>query len=433
MPSPRRFLTAAACIAGAMCGCQSPQSPQATTTLPPAAPPAPVAAQATASAESTATAPAEAAPSAPALSPAEAVARQAEQHAAAIEALLNARQTEDAKERGVKIVDASKPPEPAPAPQIARADPARAQASLSPAPAMTEVRFEKPSSDTPAVIPAPSNTGIADPSNGSNTNSAAAAEPVKLPDGTLFKTAGAKPTDATEGLAPKVATSGSLELALAKRAREYPRDLASQLDNQLLLFLKDQAVPDAQALGSLTQEDRDVLTALMDGLSNFRNAVRDDNNMLMNRKIRPLVEMSERLRARSDLSVPQAMLCKEVKGFGLYTPIDPPRFEGGVTHPVIVYCEIDNFSSQVNDKQLWETKLDQEIVLYTETGLPVWNDKKTQYTDASRNRRRDFFVNKIITLPANLTFGRYVLKVTMTDVHANRVAETSIPISVVAK
>ncbi len=412
MPSPRRFLMMAACIAGAMCGCQSPQSPQASQPLPAAAPPA-------VAPTLPATAPAVAEVPLPVLTPAEVVARQAEQHVAAIEALLNARSTEDAKARGVKLVDASQPPAPAPA----RVDPPPQHASAVRVPGVSEVKFDA----TPAVVPSPSNTS--EPASPGTT--AAAAEPVRLPGG--FQTKSASPVDATESLPPRGAVSGSLELALAKRAREDPRDLAAQLDNQLLMFLKDQAVPDAQALGSLPAEDRDVLTVVMDGLSNFRNAVRDDNNMLMNRKIRPLVEMSERLKARSDLSVPTALLCKEVKGYGLYTPIEPARFEGGITRQVIVYCEVENFSSQINDKQLWETKLDQEIVLYTETGLPVWNDKKTQYTDAGRNRRRDFFVNKIITLPANLTFGRYVLKVTMTDVHANRVAETSIPITVVAK
>ncbi|GIW76513.1 MAG: hypothetical protein KatS3mg104_1576 [Phycisphaerae bacterium] len=41
--------------------------------------------------------------------------------------------------------------------------------------------------------------------------------------------------------------------------------------------------------------------------------------------------------------------------------------------------------------------------------------KTTPTTDLCRNRRRDFFIARIITLPANLTLGRYVLKVSITD------------------
>src|SRR5687767_10180763 len=106
MLSSRRLLTAAVCIAGAMTGCQSPQSPQSQQPSPPALPaatppPAPAVADAGATAPAasdgkSAAATGGASPP-PVVSPAEAVARQAEQHAAAIEALLNARNTSDAK------------------------------------------------------------------------------------------------------------------------------------------------------------------------------------------------------------------------------------------------------------------------------------------------------------------------------------------------
>jgi hypothetical protein len=182
----------------------------------------------------------------------------------------------------------------------------------------------------------------------------------------------------------------------------------------------------------LPTEDREVLTALLDGLTNFRAGVSADANMLMNRKIRPLIEMSDRLRTRADLSIPSATLCREVRGYGLYTPIEPLRFEAGVAHKVIVYAEVDNFSSQLNEKNLWQTRLQQELVLYTESGLPVW-DTKEALSDECRNRRRDFYTVKIIQLPANLTMGRYVLKVSVTDEQAQRIAETSVPLAIVAK
>jgi hypothetical protein len=38
-----------------------------------------------------------------------------------------------------------------------------------------------------------------------------------------------------------------------------------------------------------------------------------------------------------------------------------------------------------------------------------------------------------VRLPANLTIGRYLLKVTIVDQFANRIAETTVPLQVVAK
>ncbi len=74
-----------------------------------------------------------------------------------------------------------------------------------------------------------------------------------------------------------------------------------------------------------------------------------------------------------------------------------------------------------------------ESVLYTESGLNVWSDKTTPITDRSRQRRHDFFVVRMIRIPANLTIGRYLLKVTLVDQQASRVAEATVPIQVVAQ
>ena len=84
---------------------------------------------------------------------------------------------------------------------------------------------------------------------------------------------------------------------------------------------------------------------------------------------------------------------------------------------------------------MWETTLSQDAVLYLDAGeqsLQVWSDKTPEIRDQSRNRRRDFFLGKIIDLPANLAIGRYVLKVTIVDKQANRIAEGSLPVQVVA-
>jgi hypothetical protein len=72
-------------------------------------------------------------------------------------------------------------------------------------------------------------------------------------------------------------------------------------------------------------------------------------------------------------------------------------------------------------------------VLYTESGLPVWQDKTEQSPDFARRRRHDFFVVKKTRLPANITIGRYLLKVTVVDQQANRVAEATIPVQFVAQ
>lgn len=235
-----------------------------------------------------------------------------------------------------------------------------------------------------------------------------------------------RPLPATDELAQR----------LSQQVKDFPQDPTAQLDWQMLQFLQGQSVPQLQSLSTLSQEDRDILTAVFDGLTNFRNALRADNNMLLSRKIKPLLEAADRLRTQAELSVPVVALCTDVKGFGVYEPIEPARFEAGKDHRVIVYCEVENFASVIDEQKRWATKLTQEVVLYTEqNGLEVWRDKvpARPIVDYSRNRRHDFFIVKMIKLPANLTIGRYLLKVTVVDQQVNRVAENTAPIQIVSQ
>jgi hypothetical protein len=177
-----------------------------------------------------------------------------------------------------------------------------------------------------------------------------------------------------------------------------------------------------------------VISTIMDGLTNFRSSLRADNNMLLSKKIKPLLELADRLRSQADLNIPALALCKSVEGFGMYEPMEPARFAAGSTHEAILYCEVENFACVLQaDKQRWETRLSQEATLYTESGMPVWVDKSGQIVDSSRNRRHDFFLVKRIKLPATLTIGRYLLKVTVEDQQAKRLAEQTVPVEIVAQ
>ena len=220
----------------------------------------------------------------------------------------------------------------------------------------------------------------------------------------------------------------------AQRVKDYPQDLSAHVDDELMRFLREEPVPDVQAIASLSAEDRELLSALMDSLTNFRGALRADNNMLFSKKIRPLIELSDRLRGQAELTVPTVALCTWARGFGSYDPIDPARFVAGKEHRVVVYCEVENFQSQPNEKKQYETRLTQDLVLYTESsGLEVWKEKKQSYVDQARSRRHDFFIGRVVTLPANLTIGTYLLKVTIEDTQAKHIAENTIPIEIVAQ
>lgn len=230
-------------------------------------------------------------------------------------------------------------------------------------------------------------------------------------------------------------SSDEYEKKLAKQIHDYPRDLGNQLNYQLLRFARDEATPDLSAFSSLPAEDREVLSALLDGINNFRNSNRADANLLLSRKIQPFLEMSDRLRSQAELTIPTLELCTEVKSFGVYTPLPSARLPAGKENQVISYCEVSNFTSVENAEKIWETRLMAETVLYKENGMQVWPARSNAQTvvDHSRNRRHDFYVGQMLHLPPTLTIGRYLLKVTLTDQLSNRVCEATTPIEIVAQ
>jgi hypothetical protein len=220
---------------------------------------------------------------------------------------------------------------------------------------------------------------------------------------------------------------------LRKRLAQNPRDIANQLDLQLYGILNDDPVAELASVSAMPDDDRELVSALVDGLSNFRSTVRQDGNLLAAQKIKPLIEMADRLRSQADLTVSTVELCSRVEAYGKYTPISPARFPAGRDNPAIVYCEVDNFLARQNSEQMWQTRLSEQVTLFTDQGMMVWSDSERQVTDECRRRRHDFFAYNVIHLPANLTIGRYMLKVSIEDKNANRVAESTVPLQIVAQ
>ena len=210
-------------------------------------------------------------------------------------------------------------------------------------------------------------------------------------------------------------------------------DLAADFDAALLASLKGEPVAPPAPNASLPTDERQLIAAVIDSLSRFRQALRDGGNTTMAARVAPLLELSDRIHAQSPLNVPTLAICKSVTQFGAYDAFEPASFPAGKETATIVYCEIENFSSRQADPGRWETKLSYEAALYdaqsADRSTPVWSKKPTEVIDECRNRRRDFFLADRFTVPANLPVGRYVLKVTVIDQLANHVAEKSVPIT----
>jgi hypothetical protein len=327
-----------------------------------------------------------------------------------------------------------------------------AQANVQPAPQAAKPRNAAPRVEPkPVDAPARANAAIVD-----LHDAHVAYEPPAVPaaanvraDGTDVRmTSGHRGGSVGQVVSPAVIPGGVVDpvqvltQTFSDRVGANPRDAGSQLDLQVARFLNESlhdsasiGAPMTAELSALPDEDREMISAVVDGLTNFRAVYRNERNPLATQKAAPLLEMAERIRSRTDLSVGAIALCTAVRAYGNYDPIEPLKFRSGVANTVVFYCEVDGFQSLLDEQGRWTTKLSIELRLFTATdaGLQVWDAKADPVTDVSRKRRRDFFINKKIVLPASLNPGRYILKATVKDLQQKRVAEQHIELTLEGK
>ncbi len=144
------------------------------------------------------------------------------------------------------------------------------------------------------------------------------------------------------------------------------------------------------------------------------------------------------LDAWAGLSIRHAALCTRVDGYGRYETFPSYRFIAGQAQEVIVYTELDRFAQSItmgpDGQPRYGIELSQRLELYhVADDLNTWNRAAETLRDESRNRLRDYYLTNRVWLPGNLGVGRYHLKIVMRDLIGEKLAETIIPIEIVAR
>ncbi|MHC5022597.1 MAG: hypothetical protein ACYTGG_01625 [Planctomycetota bacterium] len=193
-----------------------------------------------------------------------------------------------------------------------------------------------------------------------------------------------------------------------------------------------------EAIGGLTDRERELLgqfQAFFAAVGRDLDGERDVEAVLGE----AVADLRRALSREPQLTLPRAMLCTRVGGFGDFTEFTRLRESGSyafLAHAeqrAIVYMEITDFTSELNEAGEWVTELSQQLVIYADRdGIPVWKKDWEPVVDRTRNQRSDFFTVQIITLPKALSVGRYHLKLRVRDEQSGAEAETGIPFQMVA-
>lgn len=140
-----------------------------------------------------------------------------------------------------------------------------------------------------------------------------------------------------------------------------------------------------------------------------------------------LNEAANRLRASATLQVKNLALCRKIMSYGSFEKF--PEYEFAAGQPVLLYAEVDNFTSQ-QTPQGYKTVLKSSLEIQDLQGKQVWPQEFKATEDVCRNQRRDYFHSYQFTIPAKMTAGTYVLKLAVEDEPAHKVAEGNLRFSV---
>lgn len=255
----------------------------------------------------------------------------------------------------------------------------------------------------------------------------------------------------TYGVGQQPSNSYSLSDALRQIIVDYRSEVfhySSYSDNPLRELLAIAALPLIDPDGVLSQGTIEAINGLTDGerkiFERFQNFFARLGQELANGSdseeavVTGITELLASLSTEPQLELHHPMLCTSVSGFGAYKAFGKNTaggyaFLSQTKQQAVVYIEVDNFTSELNENSKWVTKLSQKLVIYNDRdGLPVWKQDWRPVVDVTENKRKDFFVVQVITLTELLGLGRYQLKISLRDELSGAESETAIELEMVA-
>ncbi len=192
-----------------------------------------------------------------------------------------------------------------------------------------------------------------------------------------------------------------------------------------------------EAINGLTDREREIFGKFQYFFANLGHELANNSDS-DEAVVAGLTELLASLSTEPQLELHSPMLCTSVSGFGAYKAFGKNTggrysFLAQTRQQAVVYIEVDNFTSELNENSKWVTKLSQQLVIYNDKdGIPVWRQPWKPVVDVSENKRNDFFVVQVITLTEKLGLGRFQLKISLRDELSKAESEIAIDLEMVA-
>ena len=200
-----------------------------------------------------------------------------------------------------------------------------------------------------------------------------------------------------------------------------------------LAMLDPERAVNAEAFQSLTDDERITLEAIQQWFLAMEGGL-DDQEAVLDTVLEAVRGLQASLRRTPRFGLSGTSLVTRVGGFGdvdewtLRNEQETYNFIAHSGQDIILYLELEGFDSRLDKQGRWETATSQQLIIYSDRdGIPVWRESWQTATDRARTRRHDYFTAQKLTIPSNLSVGKYQLKVRVRDEQTQAESEATIP------
>lgn len=229
--------------------------------------------------------------------------------------------------------------------------------------------------------------------------------------------------------AEQSAANNNLDEAARRELTEAVRQeyVTKQVDLRMLYLMSGQQARALERVRGLDAADQEFWTQVMWSLANYFDVEGIPNRD--ERATQTVIQMRsaiQHLQQTAKLEIRNVDFCTKISSFGNYETFDNNVFRPG--QPVMVYAEIDNFSSKRGSDGLYRTQLKSTIEVHrvTPQGSEVVETLDFDATtDLCRHHRRDYYHSFELNIPSKATTGSYALVLIVEDQYSKRVATYS--------
>ncbi|HET6327906.1 MAG TPA: tetratricopeptide repeat protein [Planctomycetaceae bacterium] len=136
----------------------------------------------------------------------------------------------------------------------------------------------------------------------------------------------------------------------------------------------------------------------------------------------------ERSRPDHPLQLTNVAFCDKIENYGRWTRFRRDEFTPG--QPVLLYADVDNFTSERTSEGTWRAILKSTIEIFDQHGNLVQRMPFAPNEDLCQSVRRDYYNSYEFLIPSGCAPGPHTLKLTIADMLGTKTADSSIHFTV---